>query len=127
MKKLFSLIAIACGVLLLTGCGGGSKTYTCTETQSNGEEKIISKLVATLDDDNKIKGYDIIVECDNSETAEMFHNLYSGSTISGNTVTIKNAHETDAYKALGLTGITKEELKEKLSSISNDPSKLSCE
>ena len=116
MKKLLGLGAVFAGVLLLTGCGGDGKTYTCSATYTEGEESMTQELVAHLDDDNKIESYDLVYVMSSEESAATIYEMYEGEseikvTKSGKKVTIKDAQKLDGADS-SIIGKTKEELKE---------------
>ena len=113
-KKLLGLGAIFAGALLLTGCGG-SNTYTCSVTYTEGDESMTQKIVAYLDKDDKVESYDIVMEMASEESAEGIYQLYQSMnevtvSKSGKTVTIKDANKIEDSE-VDIIGKTKDEIK----------------
>ena len=117
MKKLFSLITLVCGVLLLTGCGG-DKTYTCVGKANEGADIAEERVVARFTDD-KVESFDLIFEFKDEETLNAYKNFLPDATIKGKSMTIKNANENEQFKRTEIVGLTKDEFETKATKLMN--------
>ena len=117
MKKFFSLIAIICGVLLLTGCGG-SKTYTCVGKGREGADVAVETVIATFADD-KVESFDLIIEFKDEDTLNAYKSYLPDGTIKGNTMTIKKANESELFQRTEIVGLTKDEFEARATKLMN--------
>lgn len=117
MKKLYGLFVIFGATLLLAGCGG-SNTFTCSLTETNGDEEMTQEVVMTLDKDGKVESYDLVLTMASEESAEAMATFYESAgdiTVkrSGKEVTIKDAQKIEEEES-SIIGKTKDEVKELL-------------
>lgn len=75
MKKMYLFaIALICGAIFLTACGGSSSKLTCTGDLKEGENKIGSgEIVAELDGDDKVKNASITMKFDDESYASQMY------------------------------------------------------
>lgn len=65
--KLLGLIGLGCGALLLTGCGGGGHSLTCSATEDDGS---VTKITFNYDSEEKeLQSVDVSSEIDIPDTA----------------------------------------------------------
>ena len=123
MKKFLGISAIVAGAVILTGCGGGSNTYTCTSTYADGDDKMTEEIVTRLDKDGKVSSFDLVYTVSNEDTANTLYQAYSiyGADVkkSGKKVTISKAENIEGSQ-IQVVGMTKDEVKEFVLSVSPD-------
>lgn len=125
MKKIFGLGVLVFGAILLTGCGGSSSsanTYSCTADVTDEGTTIKQTLEVTLDKNDKISSYNLIMEFDDKTQADQLYQTYEFLNSlaeseedkidvlqNGTKVTIKNAEKLNEENEV--IGLTKEEFK----------------
>lgn len=140
MKKLLGLVVLFGAVVLLTGCGGG-KTYTCTAKVTENGVTYTGKIIASLDGDDKVKGYDIEMIFEDEDAAKQTYAVYEwvnsyaqseedkiNAKLSGKKITIKDADKLDSgdEDEVSYVGLTKEEFK-KAAEQNSEGAEFKCE
>lgn len=143
MKKIYGVLVLVLGVVLLTGCGGGkSNGFKCTAIAEENGQKAEVTFDVTTDDDGKVKTADVTFDYESKDYADQtvstinFINAYSDDENKiefkqdGKKVIIKNYeklsalndNEDDEDSIGNIVGLTKDELQkaiDKMPSASN--------
>ena len=89
MKK-FSLIALCALLLVVTGCGGGSKNkVVCTASEEQGGIKMTAEVVAEFDSSDKLEDATVTYDLGDSTVAEQYCSLFKLMEDSENGVAVK--------------------------------------
>ena len=121
MKKFVLLSLCVFSLVVVTGCGGGSKKQvTCTAKMSEDGMNMTVSIIADLDKDDKVTAVKEEMDLGDKTTAETYCNLYklfvtddSGMKIdcSGSKIIISNLETLDMDDEGGekIIGISKDE------------------
>ena len=146
MKKIYGVLVLVLGVVLLTGCGGEkSNGFKCTATAEEDGQKAEVTFDVTTDDDGKVKTADVTFDYESKDYADRtvstinFINAYYDDENKiefkqdGKKIIIKNYeklsalndNEDDEDSIGNIVGLTKDELQKAINKMPS-ASNVSC-
>ena len=80
-KLLYGLFVCVFGLVLLTGCGGGSdsgKKVSCTaDLEENGTKYGTAEIIAKLDDSDKVTGASMVMHINDEKMAQQLYSMFT--------------------------------------------------